>query len=94
MPASGPAEAIAPAKPTASHGIRCHKRRPTVSWLAVRASGGGGQKAAEPVKILVVFPEQDAVEPLGRIRACKWLYSLTTATPGSPRFDASHAARS
>jgi hypothetical protein len=44
----------------------------------------GGQKAAEPVKILVVFPEQDAVEPLGRIRAWKWLYSLTTATPGSP----------
>jgi hypothetical protein len=38
MPASGPAEAIAPAKPTASHGIRCHKRRPTVSWRAVRAS--------------------------------------------------------
>jgi hypothetical protein len=91
MPASGPAEAIAPAKPTASYGIRCHKRRPTVSWLAVR---GGGQKAAEPVKILVVLPEQDAGEPLGRIRAWKWLYSLTTATPGSPRFDASHAARS
>jgi hypothetical protein len=37
----------------------------------------GGQKAAEPVKILVVLPEQDAGEPLGRIRAWKWLYSLT-----------------
>jgi hypothetical protein len=44
MPASGPAETIAPAKPTASHGIRVPKCRPAVSWLAVRASAVEARK--------------------------------------------------
>jgi hypothetical protein len=64
-------------------------------FLAGRSGvSSGGQKAAEPVEILVVLPEQDAGEPVGRIRPWKWLYSSTTATPSSARFDASQAARS
>jgi len=64
-------------------------------FLAGRSGvSSGGQKAAEPVEILVVLPEQDAGELVGRIRPWKWLYSSTTATPSSARFDASQAARS
>ena len=49
----------------------------------------GGQKAAVPVKILVVLPEQDAGEPLGRMRATTGgsvsITSASTASAGAVR---------
>jgi hypothetical protein len=75
MQASGPAEAIRAGQ---ANGQPRHPV-PRASAHCFLAGGSGvsrgGQKAAEPVEILVVLPEQGAGEPVGRIRPWNWPYS-------------------